>query len=96
MDARAVSEDMLGGIVLQGELRWKILDHSVLMEKILIFCEFLPGAFLSRVGKEAKGYQGGRVSTGPSLNDKRRGRCGGPSFENRPGLFCGEKVYPTA
>ena len=45
MDARAVSEDMLGGIVLQGELRWKILDHSVLMEKILIFCEFLPGAF---------------------------------------------------
>lgn len=58
--------------------------------------EFPAGAFLSRVGKEAKGYQGGRVSTGPSLNDKRRGRCGGPSFENRPGLFCGEKVYPTA
>ena len=88
MDARAVSEDMLGGIVLQGELRWKILDHSVLMEKILIFCEFLPGAFLSRVGKEAKGHQRGRVSilslSGLTLSTTKEGPLRRPLFGNTP------------
>ena len=95
MDARAVSEDMLGGIVLQGELRWKILDHSVLMEKILIFCEFLPGAFLSRVGKEAKGHQRERVETlslwTSSLNDQRRGPAGPLPLDPSPGCPIGTK-----
>ena len=100
MDARAVSEDMLGGIVLQGELRWKILDHSVLMEKILIFCEFLPGAFFSSVGKEAKGHRGRefRLSLPLDLLSQRpkEGACGPPPFGNLPGLFWGRKVPPTA
>ena len=99
MDARAVSDDMLGGIVLQGELRWKILDHSVLMEKILIVCEFLPGAFFFSVGKEAKGHRGRVLTLSPwtsSFSGQRRGRCGGPSFGNLPGLFWGRKVPPTA
>ena len=98
MDARAVSEDMLGGIVLQGELRWKILDHSVLMEKILIFCEFLPGAFFSSVGKEAKGHRGREfrlsLPLDPLSQRPKEGACGPPPFGNLPGLFCGEKDDP--
>ena len=98
MDARAVSEDMLGGIVLQGELRWKILDHSVLMEKILIFCEFLPGAFLSRVGKEAKGHRGRefRLSPpGPPLSAAKGGAAAAaPPLETSPGCSGGERFPP--
>lgn len=99
MDARAVSEDMLGGIVLQGELRWEILDHSVLMEKILIFCEFLPGAFFFSVGKEAKGHRGRVLTLSPlDLLSQRpkEGPLWRPLLWKPPRAVLGENGPPTA
>ena len=65
-----------------------------------LFWHSLPGAFLSRVGKEAKGHQRERVETlslwTSSLNDQRRGAAGPLPLDPSPGCPIGTKEGPGA
>ena len=67
------------------------------MGKILIFCESLPGAFLSRVGEEAKGHRGRVLTLSPlDLLSQRpkEGLLRRPFLWKPPRAVLGEKGSP--